>query len=106
MLPYILNIEDQSKKPKPDTAFIDVIKENSINKFAREHDRLEDSLANLAALIIKYLPPFKNRELCDQILSELFALKDDLIDHASMEDRVLVPKVADLEEELLQRISS
>lgn len=105
VLPYILKIEDQSKMQVPDAAFINIIEENSINNFAREHDRLEDSLANLAALIIKYLPPFKNRELCDHILSELFALKDDLIDHASMEDKVLVPKVADLEEELLQRIS-
>ena len=106
VLPYILKIEDQSKKSSPDASFIKEIRENSISKYAREHDRLEDSLANLAALIIKYLPPFKNRELCDQILSELFTLKEDLIDHARMEDRVLVPKVADLEEELLQRASS
>ncbi len=106
VLPYILEIENQSKKSNPDASFIKEIRENSINKYAREHDRLEGSLANLAALIIKYLPPFKNRELCDQILSELFTLKKDLIDHATIEDRVLVPKVADLEEELLQRAST
>lgn len=103
ILPYILEIEEQAGKEQADKAFLDRLKKYSISQFAREHDRLEDSLANLAELIIKYLPPFKDRELCDQILSDLFALKEDLIDHAAMEDKVLVPRVADLERELLNR---
>ena len=106
VLPYILEIEKQVGQTNPDKAFIKKLEDYSIHKFAHEHDRLEDSLANLAALIIKYLPPFKDRSLCDQTLSDLFDLKEDLIDHASMEDRVLVPKVEDLEKELLHRFQS
>ncbi|MFC2129250.1 hemerythrin domain-containing protein [Bacteroidota bacterium] len=106
VLPYILEIEEQTGKNKPDVLFVKRLKEYSINHFAREHDRLENSLTNLAELIIKYLPPFKNRALCDKILSNLFVLKEDLIDHAAMEDKVLVPKVADLEKEILIRAKS
>ena len=82
------------------------MKKYPIVQFAREHDRLELSLTSLAELIIKYLPPFKDRELCDQILVDLFTLKDDLIDHAAMEDKVLVPKVEELEKEILKRAES
>ncbi len=106
VLPYILEIEKQAAKTKPDLDFVKKLNSYSISQFAHEHDRLEDSLANLATLIIKYLPPFKNRVLCDLILSDLFSLKEDLIDHALMEDKVLVPKVADLEKELLHRVTS
>ena len=106
VLPYILEIEKQAGQTNPDEAFIKKLEDYSIHKFAHEHDRLEDSLANLATLIIKYLPPFKDRPLCDQTLADLFELKEDLIDHASMEDKVMVPKVQDLEKELLHRFQS
>jgi regulator of cell morphogenesis and NO signaling len=106
VLPYILEIEKQVRLKDPEEDFIKKLETYSIHQFAHEHDRLEDSLANLAALIIKYLPPFKDRALCDQTLSSLFVLKEDLIDHATMEDKVLVPKVADLEKELLHRYQS
>ncbi len=106
VLPYILEIEVQAGKTSPDPQFVNRVKEYSINQFAREHDRLEVSLANLAELIIKYLPPFKNRELCDQILADLFTLEKDLIDHAAMEDKILVPKVAELENEILKHAVS
>lgn len=103
VLPYILEIEKQVVKENVDPQFVNRVKKYSINQFAREHDRLEHSLTSLAELIIKYLPPFENRVLCDQILADLFNLKDDLIDHAAMEDKVLVPKVADLENEILNQ---
>lgn len=103
VLPYILYLEKQAGLANPDKEFIKKLEDYSIQQFAHEHERLEDSLANLAALIIKYLPPFSDRALCDQTLSDLFELKEDLIDHASMEDKVLVPKVVDLEKDLLHR---
>lgn len=106
VLPYILELEKQALKTDPEESFTKKLEKYSIVQFAHEHDRLEDSLANLAALIIKYLPPFQDRALCDQTLSDLFELKENLIDHAAMEDKVLVPKVADLEKELLHRKQS
>jgi hemerythrin superfamily protein len=40
--------------------------------------------------------------LCHQVLTDLAALVKDLVDHADMEDKVLVPRVAELEKTLLK----
>lgn len=103
VLPYCLEVEKQSAKEVPDPRFAAGIHINSIDKFAREHDRLEDSLQNLAKLIVKYLPPFDDLDLCNSILSQLFTLHDDLIDHARIEDMVLVPRIAALEQTIMER---
>jgi regulator of cell morphogenesis and NO signaling len=105
VLPYSLQVDEQAKKKVPDSAFVEKIRKNSIDKFAREHDRLEDALQNLAKLIVKYLAPFEDRVLCNSFLSQLFTLHDDLIDHAQIEDLVLVPRIAELERSILEKSS-
>ena len=107
ILPYILELEKQSLLDKPDQEFIERLENYSISEFASEHDRLETSLENLSKLIIKYLPPFHDQELCIQVLRDLSELTKDLADHADMEDKVLIPRVVKLEQQLLQnRIKS
>ena len=105
ILPYILELERQSSLEKPDPLFIQKLQTYSISEFEKEHDRLEISLKHLSELIIKYLPPFDDLQLCHQALSDLSRLMKDLVDHADMEDKVLIPRVAELERELLNRIS-
>ena len=102
ILPYILELEKQSLRDIPDQDFIDRLEHYSIKEFASEHDRLETSLENLSKLIIKYLPPFRDQELCIQVLRDLAELVKDLVDHADMEDKVLIPRVVELEQQLLQ----
>jgi regulator of cell morphogenesis and NO signaling len=102
VLPYILELEKQSRKERPDPEFTERLKNYSIKEFAKEHDRLETSLENLSMLIIKYLPPFEDQESCIRVIRELEELVRDLEEHADMEDRVLVPRVAELEQQLLQ----
>ena len=102
ILPYILELEKQAALEKPDPAFVTKLKTYSIREFEKEHDRLETSLEHLSTLIIKYLPPFEDIQLCHQVLNDLSALVRDLVDHADMEDKVLVPRVAELEEKLLK----
>jgi len=103
VLPYILELEQESLLEHPRPEFLSHLKKYSIGKFAQEHDRLEYSLENLSRLIIKYLPPLNDQELCLKVLRELTDLVKDLVDHANMEDKVLVPRVADLEQQLLNR---
>ncbi len=103
VLPFILELEKQSLRDRPDPDFIIRLKEYSIGKFAQEHDRLEYSLENLSKLIIKYLPPLKDQELCLKVLRELADLVKDLVDHADMEDKVLVPRVEELEQQVISR---
>ena len=103
VLPYILELEKQFQKEKPDGQFMKKLQDYTIRDFAREHDRLETSLENLSRLIIKYLPPFEDFDLCHQVLTDLSDLVRDLIDHAHMEDKVLVPRVAEIEQHLLRK---
>ncbi len=105
ILPYILDLERQSSLEKPDPPFIQKLQTYSISEFEKEHDRLEISLKHLSELIIKYLPPFDDLQLCYQVLNDLSRLMKDLVDHADMEDKVLIPRVAELERELLNRVS-
>jgi regulator of cell morphogenesis and NO signaling len=106
ILPYVLELERQAALDKPDSDFILKLQNYSIREFEKEHDRLETSLKHLYELIIKYLPPFEDIQLCYQVLNDLAALMKDLVDHADVEDKVLVPRVADLENELLNGASS
>ncbi|MBE0655442.1 MAG: hypothetical protein IH594_16695, partial [Bacteroidales bacterium] len=50
---------------------------------------------------IKYLPPCSDKALCNRLLMELFRLEKDLKAHAELEDKVLIPKIAGMEEYLL-----
>lgn len=106
ILPYVLELEKQSAMEKPDPEFIQKLRTYSIREFEKEHDRLETSLKHLSELIIKYLPPFDDLQLCHQVLNDLSALMKDLVDHADVEDKVLIPRVAELERSLLNSVSS
>ncbi len=103
VLPYILELEKQSALGHPDPSFITKLRNYSIKAFEQEHGRLETSLEHLSSLIIKYLPPFEDFQLCHQVLHDLANLVNDLIDHANMEDKVLIPRVVELEQQLLNR---
>ena len=105
ILPYVLELERQSALEKPDPEFILKLQNYSIREFEKEHDRLETSLKHLYELIIKYLPPFEDLQLCHQVLNDLAALMKDLVDHADVEDKVLIPMVAELEDSLLNSAS-
>jgi regulator of cell morphogenesis and NO signaling len=105
ILPYILELEKQSGREIPDPAFLNKIQSYSIREFEQEHDRLETSLEQLARLMIKYLPPFEDVHLCHQVLHDLSDLVKDLRDHANMEDKILIPRVVELEEQLLDSLN-
>lgn len=105
ILPYVLELERQSTMENPDPEFIQKLRSYSISEFEKEHDRLEISLKHLSELIIKYLPPFDDLHLCHEVLNDLASLMNDLVDHADVEDKVLIPRVAELERSLLSKAS-
>jgi regulator of cell morphogenesis and NO signaling len=99
--PYVLEIEKAFEKSSLDPALLNKIREYSINDFATEHDNMEEKLFDLKNIIIKYLPPCPDKALCNRLLMELYRLEKDLNAHAELEDKVLIPKVAGMEEYLL-----
>lgn len=100
ILPYVLELEKQSARETPDPEFIQKLQSYSIREFEKEHDRLEISLRHLSELIIKYLPPFDDPHLCHEVLNDLEVLMKDLVDHADVEDKILIPRVAELERKI------
>ena len=106
ILPYVLELESQSALETPDPEFIQKLQNYSISEFEKEHDRLEISLKHLSELIIKYLPPFDDFHLCHEVLNDLAVLMKDLVDHAELEDKILIPRVAELERKVRNITSS
>ena len=106
VLPYVLELEKQSARETPDSDFIRKLQSYSISEFEKEHERLEISLKHLSEFIIKYLPPFDDQHLCHEVLNDLAALMKDLVDHADVEDKVLIPRVAELEGKLRNSASA
>lgn len=105
ILPYVIELERQAALASPDPDFIEKLQNYSISEFEKEHDRLEISLKHLGEFIIKYLPPFEDLPLCQEVLNDLATLMKDLVDHADVEDKILIPRVAELEKKLRNRFS-
>jgi regulator of cell morphogenesis and NO signaling len=101
--PYILEVEEAYLNEKQPAELIRKIKSYSMKDFAGEHDNVEEKLFDLKNIILKYMPPCADHALCNRILMELFRLEKDLNSHANLEDKVLIPKVADMENILLSK---
>jgi|LZCG01.1.fsa_nt_gb regulator of cell morphogenesis and NO signaling len=98
--PYILEIAEAYNQKVLSPELQKKMKNYSIHIYAKEHDNIEEKLYDLKNIIIKYLPPVSDQNLCRKILIELFNLEKDLNDHGLLEDRVIVPLIAEMESEL------
>lgn len=103
--PYIRHLEKFVYEDDPANDLKEKINKYSIEEFANEHDNVEEKLFDLKNIIIKYLPPPKDSNLCNLILSRLFELEKDLNDHARIEDKILIPKVIQLEDKARERLN-
>ena len=72
----------------------------TIKVYAEIHDDIEEKLLDLKNILIKYLPPVENQDVLHHILFDLFRLEKDLNNHSRIEEKVLIPKVKLIEEEL------
>jgi regulator of cell morphogenesis and NO signaling len=104
--PYVIEIENAFYKGKIGSDLYNKICSYSMLDFSNEHDNVEEKLFDLKNIIIKYLPPTESYGLCNSILIELFRLEKDLNAHANLEDKVLIPKVSNMEEKLLSLYKS
>ena len=88
VFPYILNLIHH-----PD----DLKSGYSIRQFEKEHSNVEVQINDLKNLVIKYLEPVYDDNICHEFLMELFRFEKDILDHARIEDKILVPQVRTLE---------
>ncbi len=69
----------------------------TIHSFEKEHGNVDDKLNDLINLIVKYVEPVYDPNLCNEFLVEIFQLEKDARDHARIEDKILIPLVVELE---------
>ena len=84
-----------------DPELIEKAKASTVENYEDDHNELEETLNDLRNLIMQYLPPIKRQDLCLRLLNELFKLEEDLNDHARIEEKVLLPKLMELETQIL-----
>ncbi|HAN19551.1 MAG TPA: hypothetical protein DCQ24_12890 [Bacteroidales bacterium] len=97
VFPYTHLIENAFYSERIDKKVLQQMEDYSIDIFEKEHDDIEEKLFDLKNIIIKYLPQPNNKNLCHNLLHELFGLEKDINDHSRIEDKVLVPKIREME---------
>lgn len=71
-----------------------------INMFVRHHDHIDEKLTELKNSIIKYYPAHQNAYRMNSVLFDIFNCEQDLALHTDVEDRLFVPVVLQLEEDV------
>lgn len=99
--PYVLKIDEAFQNNQINDKIIALVKKEPISLYADDHDNIEDKLFDLKNLMIKYLPPATDYIISNAILYELFRLERDLNDHSRIEEKVLIPKVEGIEQQIL-----
>jgi len=88
VFPYIINLVE--KKENPDNY--------SIHSFEKEHTNVDEKLNDLKNLVIKYINPDYDENICNEFLITLFRFENDIKDHARIEDKILLPITIKMEE--------
>ena len=104
VFPYVLSLNKVYNTGKVDAELIKRIQNHPIDAYAEKHTNVEEKLYDLKNIIIKYLPPARDHTISSALLTELFRLERDLNDHARIEDKVMIPKVRLIEQEILGRL--
>jgi regulator of cell morphogenesis and NO signaling len=99
--PYVLNLQKLYEQADP---LIDpaVLPAKSIIEFEETHSEVDSKLYDLKNIIIKYLKADYNDDKCNTLITTLFNFEDDLRDHSRIEDKIMVPKVLQIEKLLFQ----
>lgn len=72
----------------------------SIFSFEKEHTNVDEKLNDLKNLIIKYLNPDYDENICNEFLITLYRFEKDVYDHARIEDVILLNQAAAIENKL------
>ena len=87
VFPYIISLVENGKANS----------EYTIHTFEKEHSNIEVKLNDLKSLIIKYLEPVYDNNICNEFLISLYRFEKDIIDHNRIESKILIPQTVELE---------
>src|SRR5690606_15088668 len=74
--------------------------QSSVLSFEDEHTNVDEKLNDLKNLIIKYLNPDYDDNLCNEFLMTLYRFERDVHDHARIEDVILLNQAVAIENKL------
>lgn len=103
IFPYAQSVEQAYLNGNNVKQVVEALRNYSMKNFLGEHDDIESKLNDINILFVKYLPPVYNQHLCIRILRELSFLERDINDHSRIEEKVLAPKVIEMEKFLLKQ---
>ena len=94
VFPYILAITEAWEKNQT----IPVkFSSYTVKDSEKEHSNVDQKIYDLKNIVIKYLAPTYNDNDCNAFLYSIFQFERDLLDHARIEDKILVNKVMQIE---------
>ena len=76
---------------------METTKNYSIKKFDEDHDNIDDKLYDLQNILIKYVTGEFDELLINTVIFEVYRLEKDIKDHTRLEDKILIPMVAEME---------
>lgn len=92
VFPYMISLANKDNKPA----------NYSVIDYKHHHDNIDETLADIKGLLIKYLPFEDNKHLRRKLLNCLFDLEHDLKIHTLIEDTVLIPLVENFEGKIIK----
>lgn len=100
VFPYIKTLYNVTKKGEANDKERQVIERYSMEMFEDEHDDIAVKLKDLKNIMIKYIISPENTMQYYAIIQELFKLEEDVEYHTRVEDKILIPRVIFMEEEI------
>jgi regulator of cell morphogenesis and NO signaling len=97
LLPYIKCLLKVEKKEAGAIEYFKATKNYSLQAFTDSHHDTEKDLSDVRTAILQYNPPATNKTPYRILLSQLQYFEKDLAVHALIEDKVLIPRAAQLE---------
>ncbi|MGE4290484.1 MAG: hemerythrin domain-containing protein [Salinivirgaceae bacterium] len=97
VFPYVLALLNayENKQPLPDK-YINY----SMKSTEPEHTNVDQKIYDLKNIVIKYLEPTYDDNDCNEFLFAIFQFEKDLLDHARIEDKILLSQVLEIENAL------
>lgn len=92
VFPYVLALNNRLNGEEVST-----ISSYSVNEYREHHDDIEEKLADLNNLLIKYIPLKNDQKARRNLLLSLFELEYDLKVHSQIEETILIPMVEIME---------
>ena len=96
VFPYVLDLYGQTSKGKTSKN----TGKYGVSEYKEHHNDIEEKLADLKNLLIKYLPLKNDQATRRKLLLLLSDLEFDLNIHSQIEDLILIPLVTKMEEHL------